>query len=607
MNGTRGEFLGGYHGRYLLVDASTETATYCPLTSETLRRYLGGSGLGTHLLLQWGAAESPALDPNCPLVFAFSALVDSPLTTSAKFAVVSKSPLTDRINDSLASSGFAIAGKRTGSDAIVVVGRATCPSIIIVDNGRVRFENARDLWGRTCQDSEAELRQRLGKDYEIAVIGPAGEMQIPFSTISHNRRHAGRGGGGAVMGSKNVKALAVRGEHSCHWADARSLNRLAQQLSKKSLGPATAKYRELGTATNLLLFNRLGALPTENFRKGSHWNAHALSPESLAETRDRTRAYCESCTIGCEHIYSLTPRDAPPATSDTVRVEYQNLCSLGPLCGVSDPDLVLRASRRCDQLGLDTISTGGTVAFAMECVQRGLLDEQWLKFGDGKALLKAIELIGKREGFGELLALGSRRLAVQIGGDALDFAPQVKGLEIPGYEPRALQTMALGFAVGSRGADHNRSGAYEADFAQQTDRRTISDQSARQAIATEDKAAIMDSLILCKFLRGVFKDFYAEAAEMMRFVTGWEFTADELKTTASRIVTAKKLFNIRAGWQPSEDTLPQRFLDSPLEDDEAARMSARQLQQAISQYNTHRGWTEEGWIEETHLRSLGLV
>jgi aldehyde:ferredoxin oxidoreductase len=327
-------------------------------------------------------------------------------------------------------------------------------------------------------------------------------------------------------------------------------------------------------------------------------------------TREKTRAHCIACTIGCEHIYSLEKRHGgePSADSGTgVRLEYENLFALGPLCGVDDADMVLRASRRCDELGLDTISTGGTIAFAMECVERGLLDEPWLRFGSGKAVLRAIEWIGRREGLGALLAEGSRRMAQAIGGDTLAFAPQVKGLELPGYEPRALQTMALGFAVGSRGADHNRSGAYEVDFSDRVDRRHAGEEAAALAVETEDKAALMDSLILCKFLRGVFDEFYAEAAEMLRLTTGWDVTAEELRETAARIVTGKKLFNIRAGWTPEEDTLPERFLSTALTDDPQARLPRERLMALVRAYNRHRGWTEEGWVPQQEVVRLGLA
>jgi aldehyde:ferredoxin oxidoreductase len=573
----------GYHGCYLRIDVSDGSVDRVPIPEAVLRQFLGGSGLGAWLLLEAGNPNADALAPEAPLVFAFSPLVGSPLTTSAKFAVVSKSPLTDRINDSLASSGFAIAGKRCGCDAIVLVGRAAALSALVVDDGAVRLAAAEDLRGVTCRATEAALKERLGGDYQVASIGPAGENAVRYATISHDGRHAGRGGSGAVLGSKNIKAIAVRGTRRTEWAHPHELTEYSKSLSKRSFGPATAKYRELGTAANLLTFNRLRALPTRNFQSGTFDGAVHISPEEIRATHSRTRAGCVACTIGCEHIY---------ATGDQtgVRLEYESLFALGSLCGVSDPDAVLRAARSCDELGIDTISAGGTIAFAMECVERGWLDEPWLTFGSGAAMLLAIELVGRREGIGDLLAEGSRRAAEAVGHDSLAFAPQVKGLEIPGYEPRALQTMALGFAVGSRGADHNRSGAYEVDFSDKVDRRHVTLDAVHYAIETEDKAAVMDSLIICKFLRGVFEDFYAEAADMLRRVTGWDATADELRETAGRIVGIRREFNRLAGWTIEEDTLPDRFLDTRLPDDPTAGLSREQLKALVAEYHRQRGW-----------------
>jgi aldehyde:ferredoxin oxidoreductase len=596
----------GYHGRYLHVDVSRGDGEWVVLNERVLRRFLGGSGLGTYLLLSCGAAACDPLSAEAPLVFAFSPLVGSPLTTSAKFAVVSKSPLTGRINDSLAGSGFALAGKRTGGDAIVVTGRAPRLSVLVIDDGAVRLDSAESLAGATCGDAEQQLRRKYGPGFHFAVIGPAGERLVRYASISHDGRHAGRGGSGAVLGAKNLKAIAVRGTQRCDWADPQGLASLAKALSKKSFGPATAKYRELGTAANLLVFNRLSALPTRNFREGSFERAEELSPEAMAAVREKTQASCAACTIGCEHLYGRRDRDGGGSEETPgVRMEYENLFALGPLCGVGDSDSVLAASQRCDELGIDTISAGGTIAFAMECVERGLLDEPWLTFGDGDALLRAIGLIGRREGLGDLLADGSRRMALQLGGEALAFAPQVKGLELPGYEPRSLQTMALGLAVGTRGADHNRSGAYEIDFSQRADRRCVTDESARMAVETEDRAALIDSLILCKFLRGVFDDLYAESAEMLHRTTGWDVSADELRETARRIVNAKKLFNLRAGWTPAEDTLPARFFEQPLGED-ATRLSRESLESAIAAYNVARGWTRDGRLPDDALRDLGL-
>jgi aldehyde:ferredoxin oxidoreductase len=587
--------LPGYHGCHLRIDVSTGTADRVPLDAEVLRSFIGGSGLGARLLLgsdldfcrgpASGKNQDPTpdpLSPAAPLIFAFSPLVGSPLTTSAKFAVVSLSPLTGRFNDSLASSGFAIAGKHTGCDAIVLVGKAPALSVLVIDNGDARLEPADDVAGASCPVTEEKLRARLGHEYRIASIGPAGERAVRYATISHDGRHAGRGGSGAVLGSKNIKAIAVRGTQRVEWARPRELTELSRDLSKRSFGPATAKYRELGTAANLLTFNRFGTLPTRNFQQGTFGEAPRLSPEQLRTEYSRTRASCVACTIGCEHIYSVG--------GSRVRIEYENLFALGSLCGVSDHAAVLHASRRCDELGIDTISAGGTIAFAMECVERGLLDEPWLTFGSGDAVSRAIDLIGRREGIGALLAEGSRRAAETIGQGSIAFAPQVKGLEIPGYEPRGLQTMALGFAVGARGADHNRSGAYDVDFSDKVDRRNATLDSVRHAIDTEDKAALMDSLILCKFLRRVLEDFYGESAAMLRAVTGWDVTADELRETARRIVATKRQVNLLAGWTPAEDTLPARFLDSPLPNDPEASLARERLQELVAEYHRQRGW-----------------
>jgi aldehyde:ferredoxin oxidoreductase len=580
----------GYHGCVLRIDLTSGHAERVPLPDAVLREYLGGSGLGTRLLLDAGAAEADPLSPEASLVFAFSPLVGSPLTTSAKFAVVSKSPLTGRINDSLASSGFAVAGKGVGCDAILITGRAPAFSVIVIDAGEVedgalpvvRLESAEAFRGATCRDTEEGLHGTLGSAFRIASIGPAGERLVRYATISHDGRHAGRGGSGAVLGAKRIKAIAVRGKRRAEWARPEALTALSRDLSTKSFGPATAKYRELGTATNLLTFNRFGALPTRNFQSGTFEDVKNLSPETLAATREKTRASCVACTIGCEHIYSLGKLG--------VRIEYESMFALGSLCGVGDADAVLRASQRCDELGIDTISAGGTIAFAMECVERGWLDAPWLTFGSGEALLRAVELIGARQGLGDVLAEGSRRVAAVVGHGSIAIAPQVKGLEIPGYEPRALQTMALGFAVGARGADHNRSGAYEVDFSDKVDRRHVTLDGVRHAIDTEDKAAVMDSMILCKFLRGVFEDFYGESAVMLGAVTGWDVSGDELRETARRIVAAKRQFNLRAGWTPAEDTLPERFLKTPLPNDPEASLSRERLDALVAEYHRQRGW-----------------
>jgi aldehyde:ferredoxin oxidoreductase len=592
---------GGYFGRALVVDVTDGTAEELPLDQKTLRRYVGGVGLGTYLMHRLAPRGVDPLAPDAPLAFVFSPLVGTPLTTSAKFAVVAKSPLTDRLNDALASSHFAIAGKLTGHDALVVTGAREASSVLLVDGDGANVRDAPDLWGLPAAEAEDRLRKRLGPAWRVAAIGPAGERLVRYATVSHDGRHAGRGGLGAVLGSKGIKAVAVRAATKCATAHPQHVLAAARDLRARSFGPATAKYRELGTLANLLAFNAISTLPTRNFQAATFAGAPQLAAEDLAEARSVARNSCASCSIGCEHIYATKG-------GGQARVEYENVFALGPLCGVSDPDAVLSASERCDALGLDTISAGGTIAWAMECAERGLIDAPWLRFGDGDALLRALDEIGARTGLGDLLAEGSRRASAEVGGEAPSFATHVKGLELPGYEPRTLQAMALGMAVNARGADHNRSGAYEADLAGGHDRLAGGPAQAEAAIVTEDRAAVMDSLILCKFLRGVFADPFPEWATLLSAVTGWDVDGAELERTAVRIVLAKRLFNLREGWTREEDWLPDRFLAETLEleSGRSATLTPERLRTMIDAYYRGRGLDDDGLPDGDRLEALGL-
>ena len=465
----------------------------------------------------------------------------------------------------------------------------------MIDDDTARLEDASDLAGTSAADAEARLRARLGPTYRTLAIGPAGERLVRFATVSADGRHAGRGGLGAVLGSKNVKAVAVRGTHPTPLFDAPAVLALAKDLSRRSLGPATAKYRELGTVANVMMLNRLAALPTRNFEAGTFDQAAEVSGEAFHGDAPTIRKHCAACTIGCEHVF-------PTPDGRGVRLEYEGLFALGPLCGVSDRAVILEAAALCDALGIDVISAGGTVAFAMEAAERGLLgphahDDAVPRFGDGASLLRTLTAIGERRpGLGTLLAEGSRRAAATLGAGTERFAMHVKGLELPGYDPRAMQTLALGYAVGTRGADHNKSGAYEADLSPATDRTQADEGKGALAARSEDRAALLDSLILCKFLRGVFTDLEAEAASMLASVTGWDVTADELRATAARIVTTKKRFNVREGWTRAEDTLPPRILDEAVAgvDGTEVRLTREGLDRMIAAYYRARGWSEGG-------------
>jgi aldehyde:ferredoxin oxidoreductase len=595
----------GFHGRLLHIDLTTGAHFWKEIEEARLRSYLGGIGLGTSLLFDLAPPDLDPFSPANPLIFASAPLVGTGLTTTAKYAVVTKSPLTGFIADSLSSSYFALALKAAGLDALVISGRAPKLVYLSINNDRVEIRDAAALSGKSALESETVIRSELGDGAtRIAAIGLAGENKVRFATISNEGRHAGRGGVGAVMGAKNLKAIALRGDHSVTVAEPRAVDAQADSLRRRSLGSLTEKYRGIGTVANLAVFDRLGSLPTRNFQQSTFEHAEELSGENLTENSFSRRHGCASCSIGCERLFkSLDGAEQ--------RLEYETLFALGPLCGITDARAVLQAAQLCDFYGLDTISTGGTLAWAMECAEKGLLPQAHqlrLRFGNGDGVLAAIRAIGERSGIGELLAGGSKRAALAIGQGSADFAMHVKGLELPGYEPRSLKTMALGLAVSPRGACHNRSGAYEADFSGQVDRFAADNKRGALVADSEDFGAVLDSLIVCKFLRKCFDDFYTETAELLSGVTGWSYTSGEVRRVGERIHTLKKLFNIRQGWQTSDDWLPARLLTETLPTGVArgVGLTPDELTTMVQSYYQARGWDQNGFIPRHKQRDLGL-
>jgi aldehyde:ferredoxin oxidoreductase len=590
--------LFGYHGRLLVLDLSTGSSHEEPLDPSVLRALIGGAGLASSMLYRFAPPGVEPLSPDNPLIFVSSPFVGTAVTTSSKYTVISKSPLTGCIGDSLSSSHLALELKRTGYDALVLTGCAPDWCYVEIRDGAVSIRDARPLLGLDPLATEARIRALSGDPrLRVAAIGLAGERGVRYATISNDGRHAGRTGTGAVMGAKRLKALAVRGHAETQVAHPRELQDVRRTLAKRSAGHATEKYRSMGTTVNLSVFNRLAALPSYNFRQSTFELAEQISGERLHEQHHQRSVTCASCTIGCEHRFQY---------GDSIgRLEYESQYALGPLCGISEVETILAAAAVCDRYGMDTISAGATLAWAMETAEKGLLPAPELRFGNGQAMLDTLELIARRQGIGELLAEGSRRASAEVGGGSEAWAMQVKGLEMPGYEPRSLKTMAVGLAVGSRGACHNRSTAYEADFSNHVDRLRAGDSRGRIAADSEDRSAVIDSLILCKFVRRCFDDFYGEAAELYRLVTGWDV---DLRQAGERITNLKKLFNIREGWRPADDTLPPRVLDEALPTGVAAgtTLTRAELAGMIAAYYAARGWTAEGYIPAAKIEQLGL-
>lgn len=600
--------IGGYHQSYALINLTNHSVVKKTLSKDVIRRWIGGTGLGSSILINETPAGYHPFSEESLFVVSFSPLVGSPLTTSAKFAIVAKSPLTQRLCDAMCSSGFAINGKKLGVDAFAISGKLTEWSVLFLestDTGHISLSlrSAEFCLGDSARKTEDAIRLNFGEDWSVLSIGPAGEQQIPYATVTHDGRHAGRGGLGAILGSKRIKAIAVRGDIRTFLSDTETTLRIARDLSEKSLGPATSKYRELGTVGNLLLFNRFGALPARNFQSGHIAEAEKLVPVDLAPAEKLARNSCRACTIGCEHIYSVG-KSADKGT----RMEYESLFALGPLCGINDPETVMQAAALCDEYGIDTISTGGTIAFLMDCSEKGLISgqvdgtEEILGFGKESAYLNLIRnLIKPQSGvLTDLLRLGSRTASQQIGKGSETFAPHVKGMEMPGYHPNRLHAMALGLAVGTRGADHNRSGAYEIDFREHDNHP---ESIAKEVCETENRAALMDSVILCKFIRGVLVDYYGQLAEMLNAVTGFDYTFDELVQAANRIVQIRKAFNQREGWNMKEDWLPD-FCFQQMSETSHECLTREKVSQMIRAYYACRGWDTDGRLTDHNIIAL---
>jgi aldehyde:ferredoxin oxidoreductase len=456
--------------------------------------------------------------------------------------------------------------KKAGCDALLLTGRSAFPCLLCIQDGVVEFLDATPYLGLSTTATEHAIKVHLGHRTRVACIGPAGERLVRYASIANDGgRQAARTGPGAVMGSKNLKAIAVRGTRPVPVFDADALHAIGTSLTQRSLGPATEKYRTLGTLANVAVFNRLGTLPTRNFQRSTFDATEQVSGETCHQSHLVTNAHCANCTIGCERILATTDH-GPKAQG---RLEYESAFALGSLVGVANANTVIRASTLCDELGMDTISAGVTIAWAMECFEKGLLTPQdtggiALRFGNDEALLECLRLIGARRGLGDLLAEGCCRAFQRLGRVTEAWAMHVKGLEMPGYEPRSLKTMALGLAVSTRGACHNRSSAYEADFSSRVDCLRAEAERGRLTMAGEDFSAVLDSLIWCKFLRKAFHDLYAESAAIDEHITGWPMTAAALRQAGERINTLKKLFNIREGWRQEDDTLPPRVLTETL-------------------------------------------
>jgi aldehyde:ferredoxin oxidoreductase len=554
----------------LEVDLTLRSWRRSALGDEVFADALGGVGLAVQLIEERVRGPIDPLGAENPVVFAAGPFASTPVPAANKHALATISPLTGLLNEGLSSSHFSAVLRRCGLAAIVVTGAADEWTTLAIDGDQVRFEDASALAGLSARETTKALRDAYGdRSLRVCAIGAAGERGVRYAACENDGRQAGRGGTGAVFGAKRLKAVALRGRGEVALADPRATAALSATLRERALGPKTAKYRVLGTSANLRVLQRMGQLPTRNFTAAQFEGAESVTPERARESKGtylELRAGCAGCPVQCEHLYVRKDRDRRGAAAS----EYESVWAFGPNCGVDDLDAVLDAIARCDELGLDTISTGSAIAFAMECAQHGLVPRDAfgpeLRFGNATVLMPAIEAIAERRaGLGDLLADGVRAAAARIGGGAERFAMHCKGLELPGYEPRALPTYALGLATCTRGACHNRAATYDRDLRDPSGERGDAAR-AQDAIAAEDRAIAWDSLVLCKFVRDCFEDFETEAAALWSAVSGLPLGADGLRASAQRTWERKRTINARLGWTADDDTLPERLFAEPIAD-----------------------------------------
>ncbi len=604
----------GYAGKILRVNLSIGKITFEKLDEETAKKYIGGIGLGMKIWLDSSKAGVDPFNPENPLVLAVGPVSGTMFPTGGNgHAFISKSPETGGVGEAVSHGTFGAEIKRAGYDAIILTGKAERPVYLWIDDDSVQLLDAEKIWGRSPSETEDAIKDEIGDYYvRVASIGLAGEKQSKIACIINEKtRAAGRTGLGAVMGSKNLKAIAVRGTNDIVVAKPEEFIEMVKEFHERMKGPAAQKYRTLGTAENVMIQNALYCLPTRNYNNAYFEHAQKVSGEILNERYVAKIIACNSCAMRCEH--EAVVREGP-YKGIMARMEYDNIWALGPNCGVDRLDAIIKAAELCNYYGLDAQSTGVTVSFVMDCHEKGILTHEELggidaHFGSAEALLELVEKIGKREGIGDVLADGVKAAAQKIGKDSDKLAQNIKGLEVTGYDLRCLKTAALGFAVSFRGADHNRSGVYAADMTGKVDRFKAEEGRGKLVKDSEDVYALIDSLIICKNSKGTLYKELPDMAKLYRLVTGYEMTPEELSLAGERINTLARLINIREGLSRKDDTLPWKVMNQPVPDDGPAKgavVTQSELDLMLDAYYAARGWTVGGVPTKALLDKLGL-
>ncbi|HKZ88561.1 MAG TPA: aldehyde ferredoxin oxidoreductase family protein [Candidatus Bathyarchaeia archaeon] len=604
----------GYAGRVLYVDLTTGKTRVERLNEEYAKKYIGGIGLGMRLWLANSKAGVEPFSPENPLVLALGPISGTMFPTAGNgHAYISKSPETRGVGEAVAHGTFGAELKRAGYDAVIVTGKAEKPVYLFIDDDSVQLLDAAHLSGKSPSETEDAIKDEIGDYYvRVSAIGLAGEKLSRIAcVINEKTRTAGRTGLGAIMGSKNLKAIAVRGTRDIVPAKPEEFMEMVKEFHERMKGPATQKYRTLGTVENVLINNTQNCMPTRNYTSARFENADKVSGEALNEKYVAKIIACSSCPMRCEHEAVI--REGP-YKGTMARMEYETLWAMGPYTGVDRLDAIIKATELCTYYGMDAQSAGVIVGFAMDCHEKGILTHDELggidaHFGNAEAMLKLLEKMGKREGIGDVLADGVKVAAQKIGKGADKLAQHIKGLEVTGYDLRCLKTAALAFAVSFRGADHNRTSAYAIDMKGKVDRLKAEKGRGKLVKDLEDTYALIDSLIVCKNARGAFYKELPDMAKLYSLVTGYDVTPEELSVAAERVNTLARLINIREGLSQKDDTLPWKVMNEPIPDEgpvKGSMVTQDELDLMLDDYYESRGWTLKGVPTTAKLKQLDM-
>jgi aldehyde:ferredoxin oxidoreductase len=596
-----------YQGTILRVNLTAGDMKTSPISDEMTRKYIGGRGLSAKILYDEVDPTIDAYSPANKLIFAAGPLSGTRAPTGGRYEVSCKSPLTGTITGANSGGEWAAYLRRAGIEVIVFEGKAKKPVYLQITDGKAELKPAEKLWGLDTHKTTDTLQRDLGKEYRVACIGPAGEKLVKISCVINDKhRAAGRGGTGAVMGSKNLKAIAVKGNKKIEVFDEEAFNKAHDDALKKIkesgvTGQGLPKY---GTAVLVNIINGSGVLPTRNYQTGVFAEADKVSGETMEKTILTKRAACFSCPIGCGRVTDIKTGKYKSAGEGP---EYETIWSFGPDCGVSDLAPISKANYLCNELGIDTISMGSTIACAMELYQRGKLKKdktgKELKWGDGDAIVELTEKTAKREGLGNDLAEGSLRLAQKYGAPELSMS--VKGEEMPAYDPRGIQGHGLHYASNNTGGNHVRGYMISPEILgvpQKLD-PLVTEGKETWCKLLQDLTAVIDSSGMCLFTS--FALGAPEYASLLSSGTGFDFTPDEILATGERIWNIERLFNIKAGITSKQDTLPPRLLKEPMPEGPAKGFVVM-LDKMLPNYYKARGWDANGVPTKERLRKLGI-